>query len=299
MSSTYTVQFVTNYLTNFFDEASEDQIKSVVEKTDSAIIQVIETLIDNDISFQEILEITTRKIEKLEDDISKKDKELRKLELKSPSKTTIDRLPIKHDTSSNYMVLEKLKTLKSATYNAKLFPICLEIFKRYFTLNQPTPLKQIHKEFGQDRVITSFKLQKSFKSSSISKLLNELFIIESKNGELMATPSATGMSVYQLSLEYYSDKSIFQRFDDLLLKGKLADSKKLLIKQICESQTSFTNNTTDKILMASFCGIHKDNISKYLVQLVKFGLINRVPVEYSNNLFTYHCFNDSIIEKLK
>jgi len=68
---------------------------------------------------------------------------------------------------------------------------------------------------------------------------------------------------------------------------------------VTELGTIIYNTTTDKILMASFCGIHKDNISKYLVQLVKFGLINRVPVEYSNNLFTYHCFNDSIIEKLK
>lgn len=297
MSYSESIQFVSDYLTNFFDDASEDQIKSVIEDTDPAIIQVMHTLIDHDISFQEILEATTKKIEILEIEIDNKEKELRDIVHRPTQKSDKSTKLSRPEKQSEFMILEKLKSLKSATYNAKLFPICIEIFKRYNLMNQPISIKQIHKEFDQERVITSFKRSDS-KSSSVTKLLNDIFVFEIINKDLMAIPSVMGMSLYKLSLDYYSSKSIIRRFEDLITKNTLSGSRKKILKLICETQPPFTNNSNDKARIAAFCGIHKDNISKYLVHLVKLGLLNRVPDAHANNLFTYQSSIDSVCEML-
>ena len=52
MSSDETIEFVTNYLTNFFSESTEDEIKSVLLETNPAILQVIATLVDHENSFE-------------------------------------------------------------------------------------------------------------------------------------------------------------------------------------------------------------------------------------------------------
>ncbi|MHA2028762.1 MAG: hypothetical protein ACW99Q_05180, partial [Candidatus Kariarchaeaceae archaeon] len=181
----------------------------------------------------------------------------------------------------------------------KLFPICQENFRRYLIENQPISLKEIHKDFGQDRIITSFKqISSDVSRSNISKLLHDLFIIEFKNNELIVTPTAMGITLYQYSSDYYSPNTVLSRFETMLNQNKLSESKMRLLKLICRSDIPLTNDSKDKSRLASQCGIHKDNISKYLVQMVKLGFLNRIPDEYSNNKFTYQCFNTSIAEKL-
>jgi predicted transcriptional regulator len=299
MSSANTVQYVTEYLTNFFSEASEDQIKSVVENTDPALVQVLHTLVNHDNSFQEILATTIKKIETLENELSIKTEKVKDLELLLSTKVKVAPVRVKKEERSDFIRIEKVKFLKSATYNAKLFPICQEIFKRFLEDNRAVSLKEVHRHFGQDRIITSFKQStKTSNQSAISKLLHELFIIENQNNEIMITPTALGITVYQSSLIYYSQTSVQKRFNTMVQSNQLTDSKKKLLKVICESNIPFTNDSADKTRLSTFCGIHKDNISKYLVQMVKLGFLIRLPDEYSNNKFSYQCFNQAIATEL-
>ena len=57
MSTSNQTQFVSRYLTNFFAEATEDEITSVLSEINPAIIQVMSTLIEHDVSIKEIVDM--------------------------------------------------------------------------------------------------------------------------------------------------------------------------------------------------------------------------------------------------
>ena len=120
--------FVSKYLTNFFAEASEEEIQSVIAEINPAIIEVMSTLIEHDMSIKEIVETTSTRIKNLETVLQSKDREIKILEeeLTDKSKSIYTSEP-KSERSIDLTRLEKLKILRSATYNARLYLICQEI----------------------------------------------------------------------------------------------------------------------------------------------------------------------------
>ncbi|MFV2015970.1 MAG: hypothetical protein ACC656_11100 [Candidatus Heimdallarchaeota archaeon] len=285
--------FVSKYLTNFFAEASEDEIQSVIAEINPAIIEVMSTLIDHDMSIKEIVETTSNRIKNLETVLQSKDREIKILEeeLTDKSKSIYTSEP-KSERSIDLTRLEKLKILRSATYNARLYLICQEICRRYGITTEPISLRRVHRELGQSRIIHAFNPStRSPKESYLTQLINDLYTIKRIGKELTAVPTRLGLEIYDLGLDYYSKEKTEARFNSMRQNGELSATKLKLFDTICSSSLPVNNLARDKINLAQRCGIHKDNISKYLVDLVKLGFLERIPVESTNNRFKYRCYN--------
>ncbi|MCE7736504.1 MAG: hypothetical protein GPJ54_16605 [Candidatus Heimdallarchaeota archaeon] len=291
MTTLTETQFVSRYLTNFFAEATEEEITGVISEINPAIIQVMSTLIEHDVSIKEIVETTSLQIQKLETQVTTKDNQIKilKQELSKQSTPSITQEPILEE-ETNLVKMEQLKILRSATYNARLYLIFQEICRRYRVVNDPVSLRRVHREMGQVRMIHAFNPStRSPRESHLTQLINLLFGIKKFGRELTATPTELGLEIYDLGLEYYSEEKTEIRFKALKQNGELSSTKLKLLKTICSSPTPVNNTSKHKINLAQMCGIHKDNISKYLVDLVKLGFLERYPTELVNNRFTFRC----------
>lgn len=291
MSTLSHTQFVSQYLTNFFAEASEDEIASVISEINPAIIQVMSTLIEHDVSMKGIVDTTSLQIKNLETQVISKDHQIKVLKNELSNQIKSYRpAEIKNENETNLTKLEKLKILRSATYNARLYLISLDICKRYKEIREPISLRRVHREMGQIRMIHAFNPStRSPNETLLTQLINLLFAIRKVGSHLMVTPTDLGLDIYDLSLNYYSKENIGIRFNSMKQSGELSTTKLKLLEVICSSLTPINNTTNHKMLLAEKCGIHKDNISKYLVDLVKLGFLERYPTELVNNRFTFQC----------
>lgn len=291
MSTLSQTKFVSRYLTNFFAEASEDEITNAISEINPAIIQVMSTLIEHDISIKEIVETTSMQIKNLESQVTSKDQQIKILKDELSKQITPTRL-VEDEFEGKIEVskLEKLKILRSATYNARLYLISQDICRRYRETMESVSLRRVHREMGQVRMIHSFNPStRSPNESHLTQLINLLFTIKKVGRELLVTPTDLGLEIYDLGLNYYSEKNTGIRFKAMKQSGELSATKLKLLETICSSTISVNNTAIHKINLAQKCAIHKDNISKYLVDLVKLGFLERYPTELVNNRFTFQC----------
>lgn len=293
MSISSQTHFVSNYLTNFFADATVDEIALEIRKIDPSILNVMRTLIEHDMSIKEIVDTTSHRIENLESSINLKEKQIKILEKKlaqmSSPKTQSQPIPeIRLDLSK----LEKLKLIRSATYNARLYLIFREICMRYVETSQPVSLRRVHREMGLTRIINAFNPSpRSSKDSILTGLIGDLFLFNKIGRELTAIPTRLGLEIFNLGEEYYSKENTEVRFNSMKLNGELTATKLNLFETIYSSSEPIRNTDGSKQILARKCSIHVDNISKYLVELVKLGFLERIPAELNNKKLIYRCYN--------
>ncbi|MHA2172257.1 MAG: hypothetical protein ACXAB7_20480 [Candidatus Kariarchaeaceae archaeon] len=295
---------VIDQLVNLFPGATPVQIITLLSETDHNLI----TLIHGLAAFYQNNDKVTERISYLEEQLRAKENEITKLanQLKeiepSPSpqlKVTPEKPVTLFEANEHGTALETLKHLIVASYNPRVYLLVKEIY-RYWKQEMRMALRsEMHKRVGQDRIIAAFKeaFTQREKAVKTAGLIHQLIYQEKREGKIWVRPTEFGEQVMALDAHYYLPEAINHRFQLYSTHDKLNTTRIHLLNAMINAQHEFSNSTADKETLADACGIVPQNISIYVNEFVKMGVIKRIPVTMAVKRYYLRLHDQEFIRK--
>jgi hypothetical protein len=295
---------VIDQLVNLFPGATPAQIITLLSETDHNLI----TLIHGLAAFYQTNDLVKERISHLEEQLRVKDNEVANLAnqlkeeelLPSPQLKVIPEKPAALFGSNEHgTALETLKHLIVATYNPRVYLLVKEIYQYWKQERRMVLRSEMHKRVGQDRIIAAFKeaFTQREKAVKTAGLIHQLIYQEKRQGKIWVRPTEFGEQVMEIDAHYYLPEAINHRFQIYSTHGKLNPTRRHLLNAMINAQHEFSNSIADKETLAEACGIVPQNISIYVNEFVKMGVIKRIPVTMAAKRYYLRLHDQEFIRK--
>ncbi|MHA2250179.1 MAG: hypothetical protein ACXAD7_07445 [Candidatus Kariarchaeaceae archaeon] len=309
---------VVKYLLNFFSDSTQDQILRLLHNTNEYIINALYILVEMYFSSKpaianaaEKIQFVEQKLSELSKLVSEKDSEIKLLQEVIHQKNILVSKIGQHQTDHESFIqplefyspeeklqyAEILKSLISASYNPRVYLMLREIYNYWQKHGKKVKRNELQKSIGQDRVIASFKeaFELGENATKTASLIHQLVHQEKMGSKIWVYPTQLGLRVMTFNDIYYSRESISNRLMYAIEYNKLKQTRVLLLRSILDAVTPYSNSIVDRRRLSQICSINLDNISKYLTEFVKMGVVKRVPNDFGKNSYNFILFDTELV----